>query len=69
MLLLQYPNLSEGARLFPQSLYPNLSDGAAVSLDSSAEIKSAAPSVAYVNLAEFGGRCLKAVLGMWVSRS
>ena len=34
------------------------------SVDSCAEIKSA-PSVAYPNLAEFGGRCRKAVLGVW----
>ena len=34
------------------------------SVDSCAEIKSA-PSVAYPNLAEFGGRCQKAMLGVW----
>ena len=36
------------------------------SLDSCGEIKSA-PSVAYLNLAEFGGRCRKAMLGAWGS--
>ena len=34
------------------------------SVDSCAEIKSA-PSVAKLNLAEFGGRCRKAMLGVW----
>ena len=38
------------------------------SVDSCAEIKSA-PSVAQLNLAEFGGRCRKAVLGRSVARS
>ena len=36
------------------------------SLDSCAEIKSAL-SVAYPNLAEFGGRCRKAILEVWIS--
>ena len=34
------------------------------SVDSCAEIKSA-PSVAQPNLAEFGGTCRKAMLGVW----
>ena len=34
------------------------------SVDSCAEIKSA-PSVASLNLTEFGGRCRKAMLGVW----
>ena len=34
------------------------------SVDSCAEVKSA-PPVASPNLAEFGGRCRKAVLGVW----
>ena len=34
------------------------------SVDSCAEIKSV-PSVTWLNLAEFGGRCRKAVLGVW----
>ena len=38
-----------------------------VLVDSCAEIKSA-PSVASLNLAEFGGRCRKAVLGVWVEQ-
>ena len=36
------------------------------SVDSCAEIKSA-PSVTQLNLAEFGGRCRKTVLGVWVT--
>ena len=52
-----------GARFLPQSYqYSNLSLTASV--DSCAEIKSA-PSVAQLNLAEFGGRCLKVMLGVW----
>ena len=35
------------------------------SLDNCAEIKSA-PSVALLNLAKFGGRCRKAMLGVWM---
>ena len=35
-----------------------------VSVDSCTEIKSA-PSVAYANIAEFGGRCRKVMLGVW----
>ena len=38
------------------------------SVDSCAEIKSA-PSVAQLNLAEFGGRCRKAMLGVCNRRS
>ena len=38
------------------------------SVDSCAEIKSD-PSVAELNLAEFGGRCRKAVLGVWTALS
>ena len=50
--------------------YPNLSEGAVrdASVDSCAEIKSA-PSAAYLNLAEFGGRCWKAMLGVWPQSS
>ena len=49
-----------GARLLPQSYqYSNLT----ASVDSCAEIKSA-PSAAWLNLAEFGGRCRKAMLGV-----
>ena len=38
------------------------------SVDSSAEIKSA-PSLAQLNLAEFGGRCRKVMLGVWTDCS
>ena len=38
------------------------------SVDSCAEVKSAA-SVAYLNLAEFGGRCRKAMFGVRVERT
>ena len=48
------------ATVLPQSYqHPQLSEGA----DSCTAIKSA-PSVAYPILAEFGGRCLKAMLGV-----
>ena len=47
-------------RTFPRAL--------TASLDSCAEIKSD-PSVAELNLAEFGGRCRKAVLGVWTALS
>ena len=54
-----------GARLRLQSYYyPNLWRALTASVDSCAEIKSA-PSVAEENRAEFGGRCRKAMFGVW----
>ena len=47
---------------YVRAQYPNLSKGAD-RVGGQAEIKSA-PSVASPNLAEFGGRCRKAMLGV-----
>ena len=68
----QYLNLSEGA---DRIIVPNMllasedikqkQNELTASVDSCAEIKST-PSVAQPSLAEFGGRCRKAMIRVWV---